>query len=86
MYLAQNKLPSTKTAIYKGEMLAETYILLDSLLFKLVTTSRKETVLLAIPIHANKIITLYHFSLFAVHQDVIKTYWSFIEKTPVKQE
>ena len=43
LYLAQNKLPSTKTAISKGEMLAEKYILLDSLLFKLVTTPEKET-------------------------------------------
>ena len=31
LYLAQNKLPSTKTAICKVEMLAEKYILLDSL-------------------------------------------------------
>ena len=42
-------------------MFAETYILLDSLLFKLITRSEKETVLLAMPeICANKIITLYH--------------------------
>ena len=41
LYLAQNKLPSTKTAICKVEMLAEKYILLDSLLFKLVTTPEK---------------------------------------------
>ena len=32
--LAQNKLASTKTAIYKVEMLAEKYILLDSSSFK----------------------------------------------------
>ena len=49
LYLAQNKLPSTKTTIYKVETLAEKYILLDSLLFKFVTTPKKETVLLAIP-------------------------------------
>ena len=30
LYLAQNKLPSTKTAIWKVEALAERYILLDS--------------------------------------------------------
>ena len=30
LYLAQNKLPNTKTAIWKVEMLAERYILLDS--------------------------------------------------------
>ena len=46
-------------------MLAEKYILLDSLLFKLVTPSKKETVLLTIPeTYANKIITLYHSTLF----------------------
>ena len=68
LYLAQNKLPSTKSAIWKVEMLAEKYILLDSLLFKLVTTPKKETVLLAIPeTCADKIITLYHSALFAGH-------------------
>ena len=73
LFLAQNKLPSTKTAIHKVEMLAEKYILLDSLLFKLVTTPKKETSLLTIPeTCANKIITLYHSSLFAGHQGVIK--------------
>ena len=41
LYLAQNKLPSTKIAIQKVEMLAERYILLDSLLFKIVTTPEK---------------------------------------------
>ena len=49
LYLAQNKLPSTKTAICKVEMLAEKYILLDSLLFKLVTTPKKETAQEAMP-------------------------------------
>ena len=34
LYLAQNKLPNTKTAIQKVETLAERYVLLDSLLFK----------------------------------------------------
>ena len=74
LYLAQNKLPSTKTSIQKVETLAEKYILLDSLLFKIVSTLEKETVLLTIPeIHTDKIITLYHSSLFAGHQGVIKT-------------
>ena len=55
-------------------MLAEKYILLDSLLFKLVTTPKKETVLLAKPgIWAINIITLYHSSLIAGHLGVIKT-------------
>ena len=38
LYLAQNKLPSTKTSICKVETLAEKYILLDSFLLKLITT------------------------------------------------
>ena len=72
LYLAQNKLPSTKTAIHKVETLAK-ILLLDSLLFKLVTTPKKETALLAIPeTCANKIITLHHSSLFAGHQGLIK--------------
>ena len=50
------------------ETLAEKYILLDSLLFKIVSTPEKETALLAIPeICADKIITLYDSSQFAGH-------------------
>ena len=49
-------------------MLAEKYILIDLLLFKLVTTPEKEMALLAIlEICTDKIITLYHSSLFAGH-------------------
>ena len=63
LYLAQNKLPSKKSAICKVENVAETFILLDHLLFKITTTSEKETALLAVPeICADKIITLYHTS------------------------
>ena len=61
--------------IQKLEALAEKYILLDSLLFKIITTPEKETALVAIPENwADKIITLCHASLFAGHQGVIKTY------------
>ena len=64
LYLSQNKLPSSKPAIRKLETLAEKYVLLDSLLFKI--SSEKETAVLAIPeMCADKIITLYHKSLFA---------------------
>ena len=56
-------------------MLAERYVLLDSLLFKIITTPDKESALPAIPgICPDKIITLYHSSLFAGHQGVIKRY------------
>ena len=48
-HLAQNKLPNRRSTIHKVETLAERFILLDSLLFKLVTTSDQETSLLAIP-------------------------------------
>ena len=55
------------------ETLAEKYILLDSLLFKLVTTPKKEIALLSVPeTCVDKIITLYHSSLFAGHQGVKK--------------
>ena len=75
LYKAQNKLPSTKATIHEVKMLAEKYILLDSLLFQLVTTPEKEMALLGIPeICTDKIIMLYHSSLFAGHQGVIKTY------------
>ena len=36
LYLSQNKLPSSKTAIKRVEILAEKYILLDSSLFKVI--------------------------------------------------
>ena len=81
LYLAQNKLLSTKTAIQKVETLAEKYILLDSLLFKIVTTPEKEMALLAkLEVCADKIITLYHSSLFAGHQGVIKIYLTISDK------
>ena len=46
-YLSQNKLPSSKDAMCKIEILSEKYILLDSLLFKL--NIEKEKAVLAIP-------------------------------------
>ena len=64
--MSQNKLPTSKAAIRKGEMLAERYILLESLLFK--STPEKEIVVLTVPESCtDKIITLYHSSLFAGH-------------------
>ena len=72
LFLSQNKLPSKKSSIKKVETLAENFVLSDSLLFKLVTTPDKETALLAIPkICMDKIIALYHASLFAGHQGVV---------------
>ena len=62
-----------KVAIRKLENLAEKNVLLDSSLFKI--SSEKQTTVLAVPeTCADKIITLYHKSLFAGHQEVIKTY------------
>ena len=79
LYLSQNKLPTSKAAIRKVETLAEMYILLDSLLFKI--TPEKETAVLAVPeTCTDKIITLYHSSLFAGHQGVIKTYLTISDK------
>ena len=77
VYLLQHKLPIIKAAIRKVKTLAEGYIVLDSLLFNLVTTPEKETVLLTIPKScSDKIISLYHSSPFAGHQGVIKTYFT----------
>ena len=79
LYLSQNKLPTSKAGIRKVEMLAERYILLDSLLFRI--TSEKESAVLAVSeTCADKIITLYHSSLFAGHQGVIKTYLTISNK------
>ena len=72
-YLSQNKLPHSKLAIKKLEALSERYVLLDSLQFRIYP--EKEAAVLAIPeAYIDKIITLYHKSLFAGHQGVIKTY------------
>ena len=81
LFLSQNKLPSKRSSIKKVETLAENFILLDSLLFKLVTMPDKEAALLAIPkICVDKIIALYHVSLFAGHQGVVKMYLTMKDK------
>ena len=64
----------------KVEALSEKYILLNSLLFKIILD--KEEALLAIPeICADKIITLYHASLFVGHQGVIKQFLTISDKS-----
>ena len=74
-YLVQNVMPHKRHIRHEVEALAESFILLDSLLFKLVTILDREKVLLIIPeTCADKIIELYHTSLFMRHQGVIKTY------------
>ena len=81
LYLAQNKLPSSKAGTQKIEALAEKYVLLDSLLFKISMTPDKEMAVLAIlKTCIDSIITLYHLSLFAGHQGVIKTYLTINDK------
>ena len=78
-YLLQNRLPSSKSAIKKLETLSERYVMLDSLLFRIYP--EKETAVLEIPeTCADKIITLYHKSLFSGHQGVIKTYLTISDK------
>ena len=58
-------------------MLEERYILLDSLLFTIVP--EKETAVLAVPeTCTDKIIALYHSSLIAGHQGVIKTHLTIL--------
>ena len=81
LYLAQNKLPSAESAVRKVEVLAEKYILLDSLLFTIVSTPEKEmAVLVILETCADKIMTLYHSSMFVRHQGIIKTYLSISDK------
>ena len=79
LYLSQNELPTSKASIRMVETSAERYILLDSLLFKI--TPVKETAVLALPeTCVDKIITLYHSSLFAGHKGVMKTYLTIRNK------
>ena len=71
-------LQSSKSAIKKLKALSEKYVLLDSLLFRIYP---EKTVVLAVPESCmDKIITLYHKSLFAGHQGVIKTYLTISDK------
>ena len=81
LFLSQHKLPSKRSSIKKVETVAENFVLLDSLLFKLVTTPDKETALLSIPkICVDKSIALYHVSLFVGHHGVVKMYLTMINK------
>ena len=81
LFLSQNKLSSKRSAIKKVKTLAESFVLLDSLIFKLVTTPDKEAAALAIPkICIDKIIALYHTSPFTGHQGVVKTYLTMKDK------
>ena len=81
LFLSQNKLPSKRPSIKKVETLAESFVLLDSLIFKLVMMPDKEAAVLAIPeICIDKIIALYHTSLFAGHQGVVKKYLTMKDK------
>ena len=79
LYLSQNKLPSSRLAVKRIETLAEKYILLDSLLFKI--TPEKATAVLVVPeTCVVKVIALYHSSLFTGHQRVIKAYLTISDK------
>ena len=81
LFLSQNKLPNKRSSIKKVKTLAESFVLLDSLIFKIVTTPDKEGAVLAISeICIDKIIALYHTSLFAGHQGVVKTYLTMKDK------
>ena len=72
-------MPCPKMAIKRVETLAERYILLESLLLKI--NPEKEIAVLAVPETCiDKIITLYHSSLFAGHQGVIKTYLNICDR------
>ena len=78
-YLLQNKLLGSKSTIKKLQAISEKYVLLDSLLFGI--CPEKETAVLVIPdMYVDKIITLYHKSLFAGHLGVIKTYLTISDK------
>ena len=80
-YMAQNKLPSKRSAICKVVTLSQNYVLLDQLLFKRITIPDREKALLANPEScADKIISPYHDSLLAELQGVTKTYLTISSK------
>ena len=78
IYLPQNKLPSSKPASRKIEILSERYVMLYSL-FKICPD--KETAVLAVlEMCTDRFITVYHKSLSAGHQGGIKTYLTISDK------
>ena len=81
-YLApKTNYPVRKMLCTRFLALSQNYILLDNLLFKLIAALNKEKGLLAIPeACADKIIVVYHASLFAGHQCMIKTYLTMSNK------
>ena len=81
LFLSQNKLPSKRSSIKKVKTLTESFVLLDSLILKFMMMPDKEAAVLAIPkMCIDKIIALYHTSLFAGHQGVVKTYLTMKDK------
>ena len=79
MYLSQNRLQSSKPAIRKIEALAEKYVLLDSLLFKI--SSDKKTAVLAVPeTCTDRIITLYYKKPICRASGRYKTYLTISDK------
>ena len=70
---------SSEVAIKRVETPTEKYILLDSLLFK-VNPDKETAVLAVLETCVDKIITLYHSSLFTGHQGVIKPYLTISDK------
>ena len=75
LYLAQNKLPHSKVCHRKSGKLGRKICLIIFIVFKILTKPEKETGLLPNPeTCADSIISLYHSSLCAGHQGIIKTY------------
>ena len=81
LFSSQNKLPNKRSSAKKVKTLVESFVLLDSLIFKLVMMPDKESAVLAIPeICVDKIITLYQTCLFAGHLGIVKTYLTMRDK------
>ena len=82
LYLAQNTLPRSKSAIRRIETLSEKYLLLDDLLFKI---SKSETEYpepkLCIPESCvDAILDLYHSSILAGHQGTLKCFLTISDR------
>ena len=73
VHLVQNKLPSHNTAIGRTETLVEIYLLLDFLLFRIITTSGKESTVIAMSESSvDRIITLNHFNCYQMYLVIMK--------------
>ena len=81
LYLTQNKVSTSQAEIKRTKILAGRYLSLDSLLFSHNATPQKSSAFLAISRNCvDRLVSLYHSSIFRGYQGVTKIYFTMIDK------